>query len=849
MEKVLTVIGSARKKVRSNERKYDHAESEGVDDSPVSGANPWSRNASQLANSARAAYRPISRRVFQAFNGPTGEARPWFSVKNEATSDEAEITIYDRIGKSFWDDGTSAKDFVDQLNKIPKEKTIRLRINSPGGSVDDGMTIYNRLAERRDKVSVVVDGLAASIASVIALAGKSLEMPKNAAFMIHDPWGYVEGTAEEMRKAAETLDKYKDRIVSVYEKKTGAKAEDIKGWMSATTWYDGEGAKSAGFADTVTDEISFQACATFDLSDFERVPEQLKSKNKTGEHSNMDRTKIVNRLTQLGIEFDESASDEQLQALLDQSEAANKNKGKAKAQPKAKLNRTERVKAGVQDINDETEDGEGETDDEHSAPSNHSRNRVQYVTDPTVENRLKAVEAKYAAERKSRVEREVDQCINEDRIPAAQRDKWVKRVIDAGDTGEEVLADLKAMAPRPPGVDPVNVQIVGDSPRDIEKGLLKLREPLAGWMNGNHVEAETIGQNARAMATLIGQKENRKRLDVILNTNTIDTNLKRTVILNDQMRAFRRKLILVSVFVTKFDNVQVQLGQNGGLNTVTVPFYDLDTTSSTDYNATTGYAFAENTTVGVRQVTINKRKYKTVDFTSETFRRQPYFQLDTSVALKAEQLAVDVWTDVMSIVTASNYNTVALNREPASFDSDDMAVLQRRADDVDWPDLGRSFVGGTAHRQALNQDDAIKHWMNSNSTDALREGSPGRLSGFDTFFSPRIPTNSEDLAAFICLPQAALFASAPIMPAPGVRQQLLSYEIVIDPQTGIAFEYRYGADVWKDRDREVIECNYGYGKGNGDALQRLTAGASVYSSTSSASSVNSSSSSSSSPSF
>jgi hypothetical protein len=217
--------------------------------------------------------------------------------------------------------------------------------------------------------------------------------------------------------------------------------------------------------------------------------------------------------------------------------------------------------------------------------------------------------------------------------------------------------------------------------------------------------------------------------------------------------------------------------------------------------------------------------------------------------LKTEQLAVDVWTDFMSVIKAANFPRVALAREPGAFDSDDMAVLMGKADDEDWPEVGRAFVGGTGHKVALNQDDAIKHWQNSNSTDALRRGSVGQLSGFDVYFSPRIPSNDEDLAAFICLPPAAIFASAPILPAPGVRQQLLSYEVVVDPQTGIAFEYRYGSDVWKDTDREVVECNYGYGKGNEKALQRITAGAAQNSSSSSASSVNSSSSSSSSASY
>lgn len=796
--------------------------------------------------------RPLAFRDAPVMAGPRGEpkggATKWFRINGEISAEvkaeAVEIEIYDKIGKDWWSgEGVEAAEFAKELKKIPRGQEILLRVSSNGGSVNDGLLIYNLLKERSANLVCQIDSVAASIASVIVLAGRETRMPRNAKMMIHNPWSYAEGDANEMRRIADKLDVYRDSMAIIYQQKCGMPMEDIHKLMDAETWMTGDEAKKHKLCDTVTDEEpNFQACARLDFTGFKHVPEQLKTKNIKGEK--MNREQIIARLNELGVTFDANASDEQLQSLLTDAEAQAKTKNtpKAKATPKAAPKaQPKRQPAGDDD------EPEPAADDLPTDDPAHPQSRIRSRIDPAAFDRMQAdltaIRAERDRERKLRVERDVDTCVAEDRIPATQRDKWIKRILNAGEDGNEVLADLKAMPPRPPGTEPVAVIIENEDPKAVINGLMRLREPLASFWKGNNVDPRAIGDAAKASAMTI--EANRKRLSGVLATNTIDPTLKRTVILQDVLRAFVRKLLMFNVFTTKYQ-VEPLLQ---GTNKIAVPFYDLDTVASTDYVAATGYTFAEDTTVGVREVTINKRKYKSMDFSSDTFRRQPYFQPEVAMLLKTEQLAVDVWTDFMSIVKATNYPTVALNREPGAFDSDDMATLMGKADDADWPEVGRAFVGGTGHKVALNQDDAIKHWQNSNSTDALRRGSVGQLSTFDVYFSPRIPTNDEDLAAFICLPPAAIFASAPILPAPGVRAKLLSYDIVVEPQTGIAIEYRYGADEWKDTDREVVECNYGYGKGNGSALQRITAGASQNSSSSSASSVNSSSSSSSSPSY
>jgi ATP-dependent Clp protease protease subunit len=781
------------------------------------------------------------------------DAKPWYSVKAEADG-AAEITIYERIGYDWWSgEGVEGKKFVEDLQKIPQGRPITLRINSHGGNVHDGMLIYNRLKERRAQLTVKVDGVAASIASVIALAGSKLEMPRNSLLMVHNPWAYAEGDADTMRQAADMLDKHRDAIMAVYEEKTGATREQIKGWMDRETWMTGDEAHANKFCDQVTNEqISFQACSPEDLGRFRNVPEQLRGnpqQNRKTEDQ-MNKTKILARLRELGVaDVDETMEVADLQKLLVKAEAAEKIRAQ-NAKNKARRQPANDIDEGAEGEGEGEGAGEGEGEGtDASAPSNRSSNRVQAVSVQDynrLQKQLDGVNARFQAERKKTVTAAVQQCVNEDRLDANASDRWVKRILAAAteEEGNEILADLQAAAPRPPGSASVGVVISGESPKDIERGVLNLRQPLESFRRGNDVDSKVLSANALSIAMAINDAANRKKLQHVLNTNTVDPALKRNVILQDFMRDFKRKLLRLGIFATTYSNIPLQ-----GTNKMTIPFYDLDTTTSKNFSNTTGYEFDHDTATGKRELTINKRKYKPMTFHSEEFRRQPYFRPSVNMALMAEQLSVDVWLDVLSVLTRSNYGAPVTNIEAGAFDSDEMAKLRKIANDADWPDTGRGCCLTTDFELALLQDDAIKHMDKSGSNAALRTGSTGMLSGFDMFYTPRLPTNSEDLAGFICLPTAVLVGTAPIAPAPGVRSQLLAYDLVVDPDLGIALEYRYWGEAQMDKDREVVEMNYGYDKGHERALKLISNGASEYSSSSSASSVNSSSSSSSSASF
>ena len=201
----------------------------------------------------------------------------WYEIKMKA--DKAEVWIYDQIGEDFWSGGgVTAKSFQKELSAI-KASQIDLHINSPGGSVFDGVAIYNLLKNHAANVTTFIDGIAASIASVIALAGDKVVMAANALYMIHNPTGVVVGSAKSMRETADILDKVRDTMANVYVKKTKTDPIEMQAMMEAETWMTADEALAAGFIDEVSDEMDIAACVKFipamSKAGFKHIPNEL----------------------------------------------------------------------------------------------------------------------------------------------------------------------------------------------------------------------------------------------------------------------------------------------------------------------------------------------------------------------------------------------------------------------------------------------------------------------------------------------------------------------------------------------------------------------------------------------
>lgn len=194
--------------------------------------------------------------------------QPWYEIKNAAER-RAAIWIYEEIGENFWGEGLTAKQFVKDLAALDVD-SIDLHINSPGGNVFDGQAIFNALRQHPATVTTYIDGLAASIASVVALAGDRVLMADNALFMYHDPFGMVVGSAGEMRQFADILDKIGDTIVRVYAAKTGDEDDVIRAGMASETWLSAGEALALHFVDEVTSSV--KVAAHFDLSRFRNAP-------------------------------------------------------------------------------------------------------------------------------------------------------------------------------------------------------------------------------------------------------------------------------------------------------------------------------------------------------------------------------------------------------------------------------------------------------------------------------------------------------------------------------------------------------------------------------------------------
>jgi len=181
---------------------------------------------------------------------------------NNKSETEAEVLIYEEID-AYW--GMGAKSFISQLKSL-KQKDVTVRINSAGGSVFDGIAIYNVIKDSDKNITVKIDGLAASIASVIAMAGKKVIMADNAMMMIHNPWNGIWGDAEDMRSMAELLDKIKETIITSYKNKTGLEESVISKMMDEETWMTAKEAKEFGFIDEIGSEIKI--AARIDISQY-----------------------------------------------------------------------------------------------------------------------------------------------------------------------------------------------------------------------------------------------------------------------------------------------------------------------------------------------------------------------------------------------------------------------------------------------------------------------------------------------------------------------------------------------------------------------------------------------------
>ncbi|RJQ29208.1 Clp protease ClpP [Candidatus Parcubacteria bacterium] len=182
-----------------------------------------------------------------------------------AKAKEAEVWIYEEIGE-YWGMGLSSKQFAKDLKDLGDVSKITVHLNSPGGDPFEGAAIYNTLRSHKAEVIVNIDGLAASAASIIAMAGNEINIAENGMFMIHEAAGMTFGRAEDHEHMAEALRKINGSMMSTYLKRAKIDQEKIAELMAAETWMNADEAVAYGFADQISEPL--EMAASFDLSKF-----------------------------------------------------------------------------------------------------------------------------------------------------------------------------------------------------------------------------------------------------------------------------------------------------------------------------------------------------------------------------------------------------------------------------------------------------------------------------------------------------------------------------------------------------------------------------------------------------
>lgn len=196
------------------------------------------------------------------------------------SSDNLTLSIYGSIGADWNGDGITAQTVSDALKA--ECKSITVRVNSPGGSAFDGVAIYNLLKSSNKPVNVIVDGMAASAASIIAMAGDTITMATGSVMMIHEGQAMAFGAADDMRKMADTLDTVTGSIADIYVAKTGLKKADVLKMQNVETWMNADEAVAQGFATAVSKDKS-AVKNEFKLDHFRNAPVELRNQAKTRE--------------------------------------------------------------------------------------------------------------------------------------------------------------------------------------------------------------------------------------------------------------------------------------------------------------------------------------------------------------------------------------------------------------------------------------------------------------------------------------------------------------------------------------------------------------------------------------
>lgn len=218
-----------------------------------------------------------------------GKIKFW-SFRNE--NGNAQLHIYGPIDSmDWWGDEITPNTFKSELDALGDVSELSVYINSDGGDVFAGQTIHTMLKRHKAFINIYIDGLAASIASVIAMAGDKVYMPRNSMMMVHNPWTIAMGNSSDFRKMADDLDSIRESLIAAYQEKSGMERDAIIALLDAETWLTADEAVNLGFADEVEQQKEIAASLQsgtlkingqeMDLKKFKHAPKMIVTSNQT----------------------------------------------------------------------------------------------------------------------------------------------------------------------------------------------------------------------------------------------------------------------------------------------------------------------------------------------------------------------------------------------------------------------------------------------------------------------------------------------------------------------------------------------------------------------------------------
>lgn len=554
--------------------------------------------------------------------------KPWYSITNIAhASEPARVNIYGEIGTG-WDgeSGVSATEFVEEWNQIPRNQPVDVHIHSPGGSVFDGLAIYNAIAARRNNVTAYVDGVALSAASFIAMAAGSVIMPKTSRLMIHDAQGFSIGDSAHMREMADLLDRESDRIADIYAGKTGRSRKAMRALMQATTWMDGDEALKLGFCDKCTDLAAVSN--TFDLSHFRRVPDALKPTAtppppaNSGAETTQDtmKTHIIALLNKHGVKVADDATDDILNAELDKLITAKK----VTAAEAAEARKPE--------------------------PTPDPKNQVDLSKFVSLDQ-FKAVENQLKAEKDARITARLDAIIANN--PDLNRDEWLPRAL-ADEKILDSLTKLKPSTPEPVAFGGPRVTAIKDYLDEIKakkstregstERLYFIRDNWNDLKNAEMSRLSRLPRNANSTSATVTTSMLNEVVTTVLQNQLAPLN---AFGLDVGVDGYKPLATVVSKKITAGGTVQ---------------------TNATNFEDTTNFV----ATAGAVSVTVNH--YTGGGYLTDSELNSGYRMMDWMV-IKTSEFADKLWDVVTALFTTANFTGTPFTAAAAAFSRDDMATI------------------------------------------------------------------------------------------------------------------------------------------------------------------------------